>query len=129
MSENPVGTLSRIAQILYDKKAKNILAVDVHGLSSITDYLLIAEGNIERHVSSMAKSVVQELEKEGGPPLLHAEGLQAGDWVVLDYGEIMIHLFKPHLREHYALERLWPESSLIELEIDASHPAMGDSGA
>jgi len=120
-------TLNCIAQVVYDKKGSNILALDVQGLSSITDYLLIAEGNVDRHVAGIARAIIEELSESGGPPLLHSEGLQTGDWVVLDYGEIMVHLFRPGLREKYSLERLWSEGKIVDLEIDISKPAIGDS--
>lgn len=125
MESTPIETLNAIAQIIYDKKGINILAIDVQGLSTITDYLLIAEGNVDRHVSSLAHAVIEGLKEMGGPQVLHTEGLKSGDWVVLDYGEIMVHLFMPGLRERYALEHLWPESKLIDLTIDTSRPALG----
>ena len=127
MKGNPFETLNCIAQVIYDKKGSNLLALDVQGLSSITDYLFIAEGNVDRHVISMARTIVEDLNERGGPSLLHAEGLQSGDWVVLDYGEVMVHLFMPGLRERYALERLWAESKIVDLEIDLSKPAIGES--
>jgi ribosome-associated protein len=108
--------LKSIAQMIYDKKGFNILALDVQGLSTITDYLLIAEGNVDRHVMSMARVIVEEMGESGEKPI-HAEGLQTGDWVVLDYGQIMVHLFTPGLRAKYSLERLWPDSKLVELDI------------
>jgi ribosome-associated protein len=124
MKETPFETLNLIAQTIYDKKGSNIIALDVKGLSSITDYVLIAEGNVDRHVSSIAKAIIDEL-KEQDHPLLRAEGLRIGDWVVLDYGEVMVHLFMPGLRERYSLEKLWTESKLVDLEIDVSKPVLG----
>jgi ribosome-associated protein len=123
----PIETLNCIAQVIYDKKGTNILALDVQGLSSITDCLLIAEGNVDRHVAGIARAIIEELRESGGPPLLHFEGLQTGDWIVLDYGEIMVHIFRPGLREKYSLERLWSESKIVDLEIDISKSAVGDS--
>ena len=111
--------LKSIAQIIYDKKGFNILAIDVQELSSITDFLIIAEGNVDRHVSSIAKAIIDHFDKEGESPL-HAEGLKSGDWVVLDYGVVMVHLFMPGLRERYSLERLWEESKLIDIDIETS---------
>lgn len=125
MKESPIEMLHVIAQIIYDKKGSNIMALDVQGLSSITDYLLIAEGDADRHVSAIARSIIEQLQEMGGPQLLHTEGLRSGDWVVLDYGGIMIHLFMRGLRERYCLERLWEESKLIDLNIDSSKPATG----
>ncbi|EKE08115.1 MAG: hypothetical protein ACD_17C00341G0003 [uncultured bacterium] len=121
MSQSPFGTLNAIAQVIYDKKGFNILALDVQGLSSITDFLLIAEGNIDRHISSIGHAVVEELESQGEKPL-HLEGLKTGDWAVLDFGDVMVHLFSPGLRERYSLEKLWQESKIIELEIDVQTP-------
>jgi ribosome-associated protein len=126
MGRNPLDTLNDIAQVIYDKKGSNILALDVRGISSITDYLLIAEGNVDRHVSSIAKSIVEELKDKGEIPV-HTEGFQTGDWVVIDYSDVMVHIFMPGLREKYSLERLWGESKLVDLNIEVSKPAMGEN--
>lgn len=119
MSNASIEILNQIAQLVYDKKGFNILAVDVQGLSSITDYILIAEGNVDRHVSSIARAVVDELH-EKGEKLIHSEGLKTGDWVVLDFGEVMVHIFSPNLREKYSLERLWQDCKIVNLDIDVS---------
>lgn len=124
MKTTPFELLNFMAQIIYDKKGGNILALDVKGFSSITDYLLIAEGNVDRHVMSIAKTLIDEL-AERGCKLLHSEGLRVGDWIVLDFGEIMVHLFMPGLREKYSLEKLWNDSKIVDLEIDVSKPAIG----
>jgi ribosome-associated protein len=116
MKRNPIAMLNSIAQMIYDKKGFNILALDVQGLSTITDYLLIAEGNVDRHVIAMARGIVEEMGESGEKPI-HTEGLQTGDWIVLDYGQVMIHLFTSGLRDRYSLERLWPDSKLVELDI------------
>jgi ribosome-associated protein len=122
MTRTPLETLNAIAQVIYDKKGFNILALDVQGLSSITDFLLIAEGNVDRHVSSIGRAVIDELDKNGEDPV-HVEGLQTGDWAVLDFGNITVHIFSPGLRERYSLERLWNESKVVDLEIDVSKQA------
>ncbi|HAB98742.1 MAG TPA: ribosome silencing factor [Parachlamydiales bacterium] len=119
MGKNPLETLREIAQLIYDKKGINILALDVTGLSTITDYLLIAEGHVDRHVSSIGKTIVEEMKKKGEIPL-HVEGLQTGDWVVIDFSGIMVHLFMPGYREKFSLEKLWKESKLVDLPINTS---------
>jgi ribosome-associated protein len=124
MKRTPLETLNAIAQVIYDKKGFNILALDVRGLSSITDFLLIAEGNVDRHISSIGRAVIDELE-ERGERTVHIEGLQTGEWAVLDFGDIVVHIFSPGLRERYSLERLWSESKIVDLDIDTSKPAMG----
>ncbi len=113
---NKISMLNQIAQIIYDKKGFNIMGLDVQGQSSITDYLLIAEGNVDRHTTSLAKEIMEKMD-EKGEKLIHAEGLKNGDWIVLDYGDVMIHLFSPGWREKYSLERLWPQSKLLDLVI------------
>ncbi len=122
MDKNGFETLNSIAQIIYDKKGFNILAIDVQGMSSITDCLLIAEGNVDRHVSSIARAVIDGMGERGEEPL-HIEGIKNGDWVVLDYGEITVHLFRPGFRERYSLERLWGDSKIVDLEIDLTKKA------
>lgn len=124
MNRTPLERLNAIAQVIYDKKGFNILALDVQGLSSITDFLLIAEGNVDRHVSSIGRAVIEELDERGEKPV-HAEGLKTGDWAVLDFGDVTVHIFSPGLRERYSLERLWNDSKIVDLEINTSKPAIG----
>ncbi|MCB1084975.1 MAG: ribosome silencing factor [Chlamydiia bacterium] len=112
---DPSDWIERIAQTLYDKKGTNIIALDVRGISSLTDYVIIAEGNVDRHVISMAKEV-QDVMREIGEKPVHVEGLSNGDWVVLDYFQVVVHLLLPGMRQTYQLQRLWPESKVINLE-------------
>lgn len=107
--------LNKIAQIIYDKKGFNILALDVRRISSVTDYVLIAEGAIQRHVISLARAIQEELQKQGQQPL-YSEGMQEGDWIVIDYSFIVIHLFMPGLRDKYQLEQLWHEGEIVDLD-------------
>lgn len=104
--------LDRIAQIIYDKKGVNILAIDVRNISFLTEYYVIAEGNVERHVAAIARALTDEL-----PKCYFVEGLSAGDWVVLDFGHIIVHLFHPDQREKYALEGIWREGEIVDLNI------------
>jgi ribosome-associated protein len=115
MGIEPTRILNIIAQTLFDKKGFNILALDVRGVSTLTDYFLIAEGNVDKHVIALAKEIVARLKKEGELPT-HVEGLGEGDWIVIDYLEIIIHLFRPGLREKYQLERLWREGRIVDLD-------------
>lgn len=108
--------LNTIAQIIYDKKGFNILSLDVRGVSSLADYVIIAEGNIDRHVKALTVTIRNALEDLGQKPL-YVEGEPTGDWVVIDYGEIVIHLFVSDLREKYALEDLWKEAKIVDLNI------------
>ena len=116
MKKTALELLNFIAQVIFDKKGTNILALDVRGLSTITDYLIIAEGGVDRHVTAIAKTIEDELRKIGDKPA-YVEGMQSGDWIVLDYHQVMVHLFIPGLRERYQLEQLWTEAKIVDLNI------------
>jgi len=114
--------LNTIAQAIFDKKGINIIALDVRELSSLTDFLLIAEGNVERHVSALSYEIQEKLKEEGEIPI-YVEGEQCGDWVVIDYINVMVHLFTPALREKFQLETLWKSAKIIDLDIDVTNTA------
>ena len=116
MKEKPSDWIRQIAQTIYEKKGKNIIAIDVRGISSITEYVLIADGNVDRHVIALAKEV-EDAMRDLGQKVAHVEGLQNGDWVVLDYFQIVIHLFIPEMRQKYQLERLWPDGKVLDLDL------------
>ncbi len=106
-----------IAQKIYDKKGTNILALNLEEVHSMTDYLIIAEGNIDRHVKAIASFIIEEMKKKWKMYPQYVEGLEAGDWVVIDYFDIMIHLFMPGLRDKYNLEELWKDGKIVEVDI------------
>ena len=116
MKSNPEEYINYLAQLLFDKKANNIIAIDVRGISSITDFILIADGNVDRHVIALAKEIQNQLGAKGEKPA-YIEGLQTGDWVVLDYFGIVIHLFVPEMRQKYQLERLWSDGKVLDLKL------------
>jgi ribosome-associated protein len=119
MKKEPLKLLNNIAQKLFDKKANNIILIDVRDVSSMTDFFLIAEGGVDRHVRALGKLVIEMMREEGEEPI-HAEGLQEGDWVVIDYLDIVIHLFVPSLRDKYRMEELWQTGKIVDLEIEIS---------
>ncbi|MBA2729047.1 MAG: ribosome silencing factor [Parachlamydiaceae bacterium] len=108
--------LDVIAQAIFDKKGVNILALDVSGISTMTDYFVIAEGNVDRHLSAICTSIVDAMKQRGEIPL-HVEGLRDSDWVIIDFGFIVVHLFTPDMREKYAIEQLWKEGKLVDVNI------------
>jgi ribosome-associated protein len=117
MNNEPESLLNTIGQTLFDKKGFNILALDVRGISTLTDFFVIAEGNVDKHVIALAKEIVKKLkEKEISPS--HVEGLEQGDWIVVDYMEIVVHIFKPGLREKYRLEELWHDGKIVDLKFN-----------
>lgn len=114
MKRELLNQINRIVHILYDKKASTVIAIDVEGICSITDVFLFAAGNVERHVAALARAVIDG-EKEQGQHPIHVEGLREGDWVVIDYGDLIVHLFHPEQREKYQLESLWKEGKIIDV--------------
>jgi ribosome-associated protein len=91
---------------LEDMKAKDLVTLDVRKLTSVTDYMVIASGSSNRHVKSMAGNVVSEAKKQGLMPV-GVEGENAGDWVLVDFGGVLVHIMLPDTRAFYDLERLW----------------------
>ena len=118
--------LNATAQIIFDKKGFNILALDVKDISTLTDYVIIAEGNVDRHVVAIANAIVDELAKKGIRPS-YVEGVKSGDWVVLDYLYMMVHLFMPGYRDMYQLEQLWRDGKIVDLQIDVSTAGQPDA--
>lgn len=117
MKNNSKKLLNTIAQAIYDKKGFNILAIDVQEICSMTDYFVIAEGSVERHVKAISNAVTDTVRELGQKPY-HVEGATDADWMVIDYGSILVHIFVPEQREKYALEELWHEGKVVDLELD-----------
>lgn len=107
------------AQALYQKKGMNILAIDLRGLSTMADFFLIAEGTVDRHVQALCFEVIHQLQPLRGKPN-QIEGEQSGDWIAMDYGDLVIHLFTPSMRRHYQLEQLWSLGKLVQLSFEES---------
>ena len=118
MKKDQKELLNYIAQIIYDRKGFNILALDVRGISTLCDYMIIAEGSVDRHVRSLANALVEDLKKEKDLIPYKVEGKMGGDWVVIDYNDIIVHLFMPDLREKYSLEKLFSDAKIIDLKIE-----------
>ena len=102
-----------IVDALDDLKATNIVTIDVKDLSTVTDRMIIATGNSRRQVSSLAK-YVQEKAKEAGVDTYGMEGEDAGEWVLVDFGDIVVHVMQSDVRHFYQLERLWSTPPLEE---------------
>jgi ribosome-associated protein len=108
--------LSYIAQAIYDKKGVNILAMDIRKNNFLYDYIIIAEGTIERHVKAIAQYVIDKMAEKNQKPLF-VEGMELADWIILDYGYIAIHLLTPEMKQKYQLEHLWNKAKIIKLNI------------
>ena len=91
---------------LEDDKAEDIVAIDIRGRSSFADMLIVASGRSARHVGALADHVMRKL-KEGGVKDVRVEGMPQADWVLVDAGDVVIHLFRPEVRAFYNIEKIW----------------------
>lgn len=110
-----------VRKALEDVKAREIELIDVRGKSSITDFMMIASGTSKRHVVSLAQAVSDKV-KEAGVEVMGSEGQADGDWVLVDLGELVVHVMMPDARSYYDLERLW---KFDPLEDEAAEPNVG----
>ncbi len=95
-----------IHDILADAKGQGIRVLDVGKITDITDYMVIVEGTSNRHILSMADKVVERMRQRGYRPL-GIEGQDVGDWVLVDFGDVVVHIMRPQTRKFYNLEKLW----------------------
>jgi ribosome-associated protein len=97
---------------LADSKAENPVTIDIQGKSALGDFMVVASGRSHRHVGAIADNLVQKL-KAGAPVRPRVEGLPHCDWVLIDAGDVIVHVFRPEVREFYGIERMWqtPESA------------------
>jgi ribosome-associated protein len=102
---------STVLASLEDFKAEDIVSIDIEGKSPMADRLIIASGRSNRHVASLAEHVITAL-KEKGLGLPRVEGMPSADWVLIDQGDVIIHIFRPEVRAFYNLEKMWQTPDL-----------------
>ena len=95
-----------VKEALEDLKAENIVELDVRDKTDVTDYIIVASGNSNRHVKSIANNVVMEAKKAGHPPI-GVEGETDSEWVLVDLADVVVHVMQPQVRQFYDLENLW----------------------
>ena len=109
MDTEPLKDL--VVKILEDLKGKDITVLDVKDRTSVTDYMIIASGTSSRHIKSLADNLILEIKKAGERPL-GEEGKDASDWVLVDLGDVVVHIMMPSAREFYDLERFWRDAPI-----------------
>lgn len=101
--------VTRSVALALERKAHDVVVLDLKGISSATDYFVIASGNSDVQVKAIAENVVEELKKVDVRPE-HVEGMSGGRWVLLDYIDFVVHVFHPQARSFYQLENLWGDA-------------------
>lgn len=97
-----------ICEAVEDAKGFDTRVMDVRGVSDITDFMVVVSGTSRRHVVSVAQKLEEKM-KELGHPALGVEGKDTGEWVLLDFGDVLVHVMRPEIRDFYNLEKLWGE--------------------
>ena len=122
-SRQDVAALCRFIQAtLDDDKAEDIVTIDLSGKCSFADAMIVASGRSQRHVGAIASKLQDKLREAGCPPL-SLEGMENSEWVLMDVGNVVVHIFRPETREFYHLERMWaipaPTSDRLAPEVNA----------
>ncbi len=107
----PEALLKLVTMSLDDGKAEDIRVLDVRSMTSITDYMVVASGRSSRQVKALMDRVLEAARKKDVRPL-GIEGEKAGDWVLIDFGDVVVHTMRPETRDFYQLEKLWDQSQL-----------------
>ena len=113
------------AAYTLDKKANDVRLLDVRGLSSLTDYLVLASGRSDRQVQAIAEGVRLGMKNDHATAALAVEGMKEGRWVLLDFGEVMVHVFQEPVRTFYDLDGLWQEAAEVPIEEKPGTAAAG----
>ncbi len=122
-AETSDDTLARVLASLDDDKAEDIVSIDLRGRSAMADHMVIASGRSARQVGAIAEKLVERLKQATGRTA-RVEGKDTGDWVLIDTDDVIVHVFRPEVREFYQLEKMWmPTDALGALRSDAARDA------
>lgn len=108
--------VQKIAQALYDKKASNIVALDISEITSLGDYFIICSCSSSTQLRACTDEVDEKM-KELGINAVHKEGYNGGTWILMDYNDIIVHIMLEETRDFYSLEKLWADAKELELEL------------
>lgn len=116
--ETPIEPLEKLRHLVgaaIDKKAIDVVVLDLNGRTSFCDYFVVMSGNNQRHVRAIATYLVEHMRREHGTKPLGTEGLEAGRWALLDYDDVLVHIFEAKSRTYYDLEGLWLDAGRVSL--------------
>jgi ribosome-associated protein len=114
--------LARVLASLDDDKAEDVVQIDLRGRSSVADWMVVASGRSSRQVAAIAEKLGERLKLEAGLPV-RMEGKATGDWVLIDAGDVVVHVFRPEVRDFYQLEKMWMPTGASAGATVASRPA------
>ncbi|ADL07537.1 ribosome silencing factor [Thermosediminibacter oceani] len=117
MIKNPKDVALLTAKILSDKKAEDIVVLDISSISVIADYFVVATGRSSIHVKALADEVEEKL-SEKGFKIMGKEGYEEARWILLDFADVVVHIFDEEAREYYDLERLWADAVKVDIDSD-----------
>lgn len=106
---SPSGLRDLVSHSLDEEKAENVAIIDLEGKCDFADFMIVASGRSQRHVSALASKLADRMKEAGNPPL-SIEGQATGEWVLIDAGDLIVHLFHPEQREYYNIEKMWEVS-------------------
>jgi ribosome-associated protein len=104
--------ISFISKVLSDKKGEQIVQMDLRGVTTLADYFVVVSGLSDTHAKSLADEVTEQVREQFGEKPWRKEGLDSRRWIVLDYVNIVIHIFKEDTRDHYGLEKMWNDAKI-----------------
>lgn len=123
---NSKTLVKKAVQLAWDKKGKDITVMDLRKLLNVTDYFVLVSGESDVHVKALANHIEKELKKQD-VQTWHKEGYQQLRWVLMDYIDVVIHIFRPDIREFYSLEKLWADAKISKVEDHATSPVLSEA--
>lgn len=125
MSEKDTKIVETLKQLIIDaldmNKGEEIVVIDLHDKSTIADYMVVASGTSNRHAAALAHKVMDDVAKNLPGQRARVEGMSEAEWVLLDFGDIIVHIFRPEVRNFYSLEKMWAATSVV-----TEHKRMGN---
>lgn len=113
---NSTALIDSITNALHEKKAKEIVLLDVRELTTLTDYFIVCHGTSETQIRALANSVAEKTKEDVGESVWKKEGLEARRWIILDYVNVVVHIFSEEKREFYGIERMWNDAVRTVIE-------------
>ena len=112
-------SVQRIIHHIQEKKGEDIVIIDLRGISSVADFFILATGSTGVHVKAIADEVKEKLKKENDAQPWHVEGFEAQKWVLIDYVDVVVHVFDNETRKYFRLENLWKDAKITYIENDS----------